>query len=229
MTAPVAVAVVSGGGGKRSMKGRGKVTEEAQLHPRLTAIEKELAEATTRAANLVDRVDEGVFHRRPLADRWSIAECLVHLSLTTRAYLPLIDDALQIGRLMAVTGPRRFRRDFSGWLLCTMAEPPYRYRAITTARFVPDASGSRADILAEFVRLQQELTSRVYHAEGLDLTRLTIVSPFDGRLEYNLYSCFRILPTHQRRHLWQGEQILDELARLAREAPGAWRLAESAD
>jgi hypothetical protein len=200
------------------------------LHPKLKGIEKELAEATTRAAMLVDRVDEATFHRRPEADRWSIAECLRHLSLTTRAYLPLIDDALQIGRLRAVTGRHKFRRDFTGWLLCRMAEPPYRYRAMTTARFGPqEGNGSRAEVFAEFVSLQQELTTRIYHAEGLDLSRLTIVSPFDGRLEYNLYSCFRILPTHQRRHLWQGEQILDELARLAQKTPGAFRLAESAE
>lgn len=229
MIAPLAIVAVGGGCRQRSVKGRGKVTEEAKLHPMLKAVEKELAEATTRAATLVDRVDEGMFHRRPAADRWSIAECVVHLSLTTRAYLPLIDDALQIGRLMAVAGPRRFRRDFTGWLLCAMSEPPYRYRATTTERFVPDARGSRGDILADFVRLQQELTCRVYHAEGLDLTRLTIVSPFDGRLEYNLYSCFRILPTHQRRHLWQGERILDEIGALAGETHETLRLAESAD
>jgi DinB superfamily len=226
-TTPVVEAVREGGGNQRG-KGRGKVSEEAQLHPRLKAIETELAETTTRAAILVDRIDEDVFHHRPSPERWSIAECVVHLSLTTRAYLPLIDDALQIGRLLAVTGPRRFRRDFIGWLLCAISEPPYRFRASTAPRFIPEASGSRADVLAEFVRLQQDLTSRVYHAEGLDLTRLTIVSPFDGRLEYNLYSCFRILPTHQRRHLWQGERVLDELTTLAGETR-TLRLAESAD
>lgn len=186
--------------------------QEAGLHPQLRAIEQELAAVTTRAARLVDRVDESGFHRRPGADRWSIAECLTHLTLTTRAYLPLIDDALQIGRLLPVPRPRRFRRDLIGWLLCRMAEPPYRFRATTTAPFVPGRAGTRADVLAQFVRLQQELTTRVYHAEGLDLTSLVIVSPFDGQLSYHLYSCFRVLPTHQRRHLWQAEQVLEQVA-----------------
>ena len=181
------------------------------LHPRLQVIEKELAAATTRAARLVDKVDEIGFRRRPESGHWAIAECLEHLNLTTRAHLPRIDEALEIGRLLPARSPRRLRRDFTGWLLCLIWEPPYRHRMATTAPFVPGSMGSRADVLAEFVRLQQELTTRVYRAEGVDLTSLAIVSPFDGRVSYHLYSCLRVLPTHQRRHLWQGEQVLARL------------------
>lgn len=189
--------------------------QEAPLHPRLREVEQELAATTTRAARLVDQVDEAAFGWRPAPGCWSIAECLVHLNLATIAHLPLIDEALQIGRLLPVTRPRRFRRDMTGWLLCLLAEPPYRRRLRTTPRFVPQGNGNRAEVLAEFVRLQQELTTRVYHAEGLDLASVSIVSPLDGRLRYHLYSCFRLLPTHQRRHLWQAEQVMRRLHRAA--------------
>lgn len=218
-----------GAGWTRRKKGRGKVTEERALHPKLREIEMELARSTTRAAMLVDRVGETKFHMRPDPNRWSIAECLGHLTLTTNAYLPLIDDALQIGRLLAMKGPRRFRRDLTGWFLCAMSEPPYRYKAITKAQFIPEGNGTRGEVLAAFVRSQQELTSRVYHAEGINLAVLRIVSPFDGRLEYNLYSGFRIIPTHQRRHLWQGEQTLEEVERLSGHITESFRLAESAE
>lgn len=183
------------------------MTAGTQLHPQVQRIEQELAAATTRAARLVDRTPEPDFTRAPAAGHWSIAECLEHLNLTTRAYLPLIDDALQVGRLFATGSPRRYRRDLTGWLLCRMAEPPYRLRTTTRPRFMPAGLGSRGEMLSEFVRLQQELTIRLHRTPGLNLARIRIVSPFDGRLEYSLYSCFRILPAHQRRHLWQGEQV----------------------
>jgi hypothetical protein len=32
-------------------------------------------------------------------------------------------------------------------------------------------------------------------------------------LRYNLYSCFTILPSHQHRHIWQAEQVLERLRR----------------
>lgn len=184
------------------------MTAGSELHPQVRQVEQELAVCTTRAARLVDGTPEQDFHRSPVQGQWSVAQCLVHLNLTTRAYLPLIDDAMQVGRLTALTGPpRRYRRDLTGWLLCRMSEPPYRIRTTTRPRFVPADPGSRSEVLSEFVRLQQELTVRLYRTEGLHLGKIRIVSPFDGRLEYSLYSCFRILPAHQRRHLWQGEQV----------------------
>jgi hypothetical protein len=197
------------------------VSEGPTLHPQLQAIEQELAAVTTRAARLVDQTTEAGFRRAPEAGQWSIGECLIHLSLTTRAYLPLIEDALQIGRLTAAKRPARYRLDFFGWLLCRISEPPYRLKASTRPRFVPVNIGSRAEVLAEFVRLQQELTVRVHQADGLELGRLRILSPFDGRLEYSLYSALRIIPAHQRRHLWQGEQIHRMLAASSNGEAGA--------
>lgn len=197
------------------------VSEGTRLHPQLQAIVQELAAVTTRAARLVDRTPEEMFPRRPAPGHWSIAECLVHLSLTTRAYLPLIDEALQIGRLTALTARRWFRRDLTGWLLCWISEPPYRLKASTHPRFVPASTGTRGTVLSEFVGLQQDLTLRLHQAGGLDLGRLRIVSPFDGRLEYSLYSALRILPAHQRRHLWQGERVSDRLRQAAGGEPSA--------
>jgi hypothetical protein len=45
----------------------------------------------------------------------------------------------------------------------------------------------------------------VHEAEGLPLHRVKIVSPFNARVRYNLFSALSILPRHQHRHLWQAE------------------------
>ena len=42
--------------------------------------------------------------------------------------------------------------------------------------------------------------------KGRDLNRLKIVSPFGARLSYNVYSAFRVLAAHERRHVWQAER-----------------------
>jgi hypothetical protein len=41
-----------------------------------------------------------------------------------------------------------------------------------------------------------------------DLSVRKITSPFDSRVRYNVFSMFRILETHERRHLWQAEQAV---------------------
>jgi hypothetical protein len=82
----------------------------------------------------------------------------------------------------------------------------------TTAAFVPRSTGSKQQVLAEFETLQDKLAAALADADGLDLGRLRVVSPFNARIRYNLYAAFRIIPAHQRRHLWQGEQVRKALA-----------------
>jgi hypothetical protein len=71
---------------------------------------------------------------------------------------------------------------------------------------VPGGAGPRARVLEAFDALQAQLVGCVRAADGLDLRRLRIQSPFAARLRYNLYSCLTIIPAHQRQHLAQAEE-----------------------
>lgn len=73
-------------------------------------------------------------------------------------------------------------------------------------------AGTREEALGDFLRPQGELSDRLRSADGLDLSQLMITSPFDQRLTYHLYSCSRVLPAHQRRHLWQADQVRARLS-----------------
>jgi hypothetical protein len=179
------------------------------LHPQLAPLAAELQTATDRARALAKRLDEEAFARRPAAERWSPAECVAHLNLTTRAFLPLIDEALARGRASGRRPTGRYRRDLVGFLLAQSLEPPHRFRMATTAPFVPSNVTSRDAVVGEFVVLQEELIHRVEQASGLDLNRLRLASAFNPRLKYNLFSCFSVLAAHERRHLWQAEEAAD--------------------
>ncbi|HEX3126393.1 MAG TPA: hypothetical protein VH394_03615 [Thermoanaerobaculia bacterium] len=111
------------------------------------------------------------------------------------------------------TGEGPFRRDFVGWLLVRLTEPPVLLRTRTAAPFVPAEVGPAAEVLADFDRLQDPLAAMVRRSAGLALDRVDVVSPFDARFHYNAYSTFRILAAHQRRHLWLGERIRKGLAK----------------
>jgi hypothetical protein len=108
---------------------------------------------------------------------------------------------------MGVRATAPLRRDLLGWLLAKWLEPPYRMRSKTTAAFVPVWIEPMADVLERFDYLQGELLVRLDRAQGLPLERLRVVSPFNAKVKYNLYSAFRLIPVHQRRHLWQAEQV----------------------
>ncbi len=92
----------------------------------------------------------------------------------------------------------------------------------TMAPFIPRGQVALSRLLAEFDGLQGVQIACVGAADGLDLGRLWIRSPFNTRIRYNAYSCLSILPRHQHRHLWQAEQVWSSLNPPAeRQAPRA--------
>lgn len=179
-------------------------------HPQLASVIGQLADASAHAVR-AGACDERTFQQRPQPDSWSAAECLGHLNLATVAFLPLFDAALAGSDRRPVAEDHRYRRDFAGWLLTRILEPPFRLKVKTTTPFVPVAVGTREEVLREFAGLQDALTARVAACEGRDLERRRVVSPFNARVKYNLYSCMTILTAHQRRHLWQADRALERV------------------
>lgn len=178
------------------------------MHPQIAAITDELRSAQARLHRLADRLPLDRWATRIRPESWSVAECVEHLNLTGRAYLPLLEQALAEARRLGGPAPRRHRRDPIGWLLWRTMGPPVRHRVKTTAPFVPGATAPAAELIAEFDRLQGEQIRLTEAADGLPLQRVRVQSPFAERVRYNLYSCLTIIPPHQHRHLWQAEQLL---------------------
>lgn len=81
----------------------------------------------------------------------------------------------------------------------------------TTEPFVPARGELKDSVLSEFRALQDQLIGCLGRAERLDLCGLRIISPFDARIKYNLYSFLRLIPAHQRQHLRQAEQVVHKL------------------
>jgi hypothetical protein len=184
-----------------------------EVSAELGHVKQELLDARERARRLSEGLAETLWSIAPGPGRWSIAECVIHLNITSERFIPIIDDAIREGREMGVRLTTPPRRDLIGWLLAKWLEPPYRLRSKTTAPFVPARIEPMADVLERFDYLQGELLVRIDRAQGLPLERLRVVSPFNAKVKYNLYSAFRLMPVHQRRHLWQAEQIRAQLTR----------------
>lgn len=180
----------------------------------LAKIRLELADAQRRAHRLGAASTGDLWTARPAPDQWSAAECLAHLNLTSRAFLPVVEEAIARGHDRQLFGSAHHRMDFVGrllWLAVTV-RVPFK----TTQPFVPLSTGRSDAVLAEFDGLQSRLIGCLEGVAGLDLGKLRIVSPFDSRLRYNLYSAFRLIPAHQRQHLAQAERIIDRNARPSR-------------
>ena len=182
------------------------------MNPQLQALVDDFGSARERLHRLAATVPAERWAQRPAEGSWSVAECVAHLNLTSKAYVGPLREALTRGRAEGGAAPARYRRDLLGWLIWRAVRPETRMKAKTAAAFVPTANASPAELVAEFDRLQDEQVELTRLADGLPLGRLKIVSPFGPGLKYNVYSALTILPAHQHRHLQQAERAWQSLS-----------------
>ena len=178
------------------------------MHPQLVPIAAEYRSATERVHRLRDTVALHRWRERRDPMRWSVAECVAHLNVTSRTYVPILLAAVAEGeRRGGRSASHRYRRDPIGWVLWKTMGPPVRMRMTTPAAFVPEANGDPAAIITEFEELERKHLGILAQADGMPLNEIGVQSPFEERMKYNLYSGFSVIPRHQHRHLWQAEQV----------------------
>jgi hypothetical protein len=146
-------------------------------------------------------------------ESWSTAECLDHLARTTGSYLPAISRA--VAAAPKLTTKRPLRTGTVASLMIRNLEPPYRLRY----KVIPQLTPQRTDFEAAwsaFEQSQSQLSETVCSAAGLAIDKVTVPCPVCTQVTYNAYGALRMLAAHQRRHLWQIQQILTALDRRVR-------------
>lgn len=172
------------------------------------AILQQIEDATRKAKALSAGGTQADLTTSLEANSWSVAQCLDHLAQTTNAFLPAISAA--IGRAPRLSSNRRLRTGALTKMLIRNLEPPYRLRFKALKAIVPQRHDF-ASAWNAFEESQLRLAETIQSAVGLALDEVRIESPVYARVNYNLYGALRMLAAHQRRHLWQIEQILQAL------------------
>jgi hypothetical protein len=178
------------------------------MHPQLQDLASQFTSARERLHRLANTVPADGWARRPSPGSWSPAECVAHLNLTSRTFIPQLRDAVREARGLGGAAPARYRRGVIGWLLWKSMQPGKGMKVKTAPKFVPESVTPPAELLAEFDRLQDEQMELVRSADGLAIHRVRVTSPFDARVKYNAFAALTILPAHQHRHLDQAERAL---------------------
>ena len=178
------------------------------LAPEVDGYKQEFERLATAADALVSPLTEEQFIWRPAHGSWSIAECIDHLNVTARLYLPQLDEGIAeaIRRGLYAEGP--FTHDLIGRFLVRTMEPPARIRVKAPSSFHPVVHRSRSEIMAAFRAYQVQFVDRLRQASGLDLRRAKVHSPISDWIKMSLNSGFALMAAHERRHLWQAQQVI---------------------
>jgi DinB family protein len=166
----------------------------------------ELEANERRAEALVADLDTGSLNWRHDERSWSTAQCLDHLNVANRVYLeairPTIEEARRQGkRRQGPVRPGWFER----WFVASM-EPPPKRKLSAPKKIVPAFSGEKEVLLAELWRRHREIAGLLQEAADLDLG-VRFPNPFIPLLRFRVWTGFLVIPAHERRHLWQAEQL----------------------
>lgn len=179
------------------------------VRPELRQLEREFRECAERARRLLDGVDAASFAWKPAADRWSIGECLAHLDATGKAYGAYVDRKMEKARAAGlVARPGSFRYGVVERLVMWALEPPVRgLRVKAPSMVVPPADVAMEQVVPAFLALQETWIERLRRADELDGAAVRVAAAPSPMLKLSLAGALATMAAHQRRHLWQAEQV----------------------
>lgn len=157
---------------------------------------------------LVHPLTEDQFFWQPAADAWSVAQCLEHLNVSARLYLPKLDESIANAIRRGVYGEGPFSYSLVGRFFTALMEPPARVNVKSPRPFHPPPRRPRQEIMAAFKAYQVQFIDRLRAANGIDLARAKVTSPTSSWLRFSLGSGFALMLAHERRHLWQARNVI---------------------
>jgi DinB family protein len=180
---------------------------ETQLvSAQLEACAHDFRHAVEEARNLLTYPDDEALRKRRSLSSWSALECVAHLNLATQAMLPGIRQSVEAAPKRSDDKPI-YKMDVPGRLLAWSLEPPVFIKLKAPQLAQPRESGGPEEVLQEFEQLHIELIGLLHASAGKAIDQQKMKSPF-ANLHYNTYSAFRIIASHDRRHLWQAHKAL---------------------
>lgn len=180
------------------------------MNDSIDELAKELEEVTQGTRAAFANLSRDQLNWKPMADSWSIAQCLDHLITINSLYFPLLASMR--------TGPARptFWERYSplsgllGKLLIKTLSPEYPKKTKTSPKAEPSASEIDDGILDRFSQHQAELIEHVRQIpNSVDRGGTIVTSPLVRWVTYSLDDCLTILVVHEKRHFQQAKRVME--------------------
>lgn len=183
------------------------------LDPDIAMLIVEIDANLSHAESITHGLTPEQFQWRPQPGSWSIGECFAHLNVTNSFALAAIEKGIAKGRHKKGEGP--FQYGFLVRKFIASQEPPATRKFKAPKVFLPPPAIELDTTVAEYRRISNELKRLTKEANGLHLARVKVEMtalhvalrhfvkmPLGGQL--------LLTTTHDRRHLWQAEQVRND-------------------
>src|SRR5688500_8924946 len=153
----------------------------------LQTIVAETEKNSDEARSLAASLSEAQLGWTSAPERWSIAQCLDHLTTTSKAFEPHLTTAIKRGHeKWAAMFPVPYRPSWVGGWLIKQVVPETTRKVPSPKVFRPSQSPAIENALEKFLLQQTEFLRFVRKAEGLDYNKTRLRSPVTPLMRYSL-------------------------------------------
>ena len=178
----------------------------------LQQVLRDIDTADRVADELAARVtDEEFFWQPDAGRRWSIAQCLDHLANINAFYGAAVRRGIDDAKARGSKRKGPIALGFFGRKWVEAMEPPVKRKMKSPKNVVPNPDRSRAEILTAYHAAHDEVRRMIAVAAAIDVNAATFTNPFISLARVRVSTGLHVIAAHDRRHLWQAEQVEREL------------------
>jgi hypothetical protein len=164
------------------------------------------ASTDSNLSTIEEQLTSQSWSEHPASGGWSPLQNIEHLNLITSEFLNRFTAA---SSQLAPANGRTQKMELIGRLLTRALSSKGRaLKMKSPPRFVPQGSTSPAVVTSNFHQNQQKLIDFVNQSANKSLDKVKIISPFDERFKYSIFSALNILSAEQNRHFRQIERSI---------------------
>jgi hypothetical protein len=165
----------------------------------------QLTEQASAAAQTFKNLPVAQLNFKPTDAAWSILECIEHLNLYGKFYLPEIEQALQ--KSAKVDATNVYKSSFLGDFFVNSIKAGNQKKMKATQMMLPQKSDVSITTLDQFIKQTERLKIILTHARLSDLTKPKTPISLTKFLTLRLGDTLRFLVYHNERHILQAEKM----------------------
>ena len=174
-----------------------------------------LSDLVTKAINISDQtllhfgnLTLQQLNWKPDTDLWSVGQCFDHLVTANAAYFPTFDELRSGKKKNTVWEKLPLLSSFWGKMVLKAVAPETARKRRNPKIFNPSSSSVDENIIRQFIDQQNDLVGYM-KTEVFEVEKITISSPVSPLITYSLMDAYRIIVTHEERHLLQALRMLE--------------------
>ncbi len=175
----------------------------------LDGLRRGFADVRARSAALLDGLDDRALNWSPAPGRsWSIAQCLDHLTISNTVYLDAMRPAIEQLQRDNRRRQRPIAAPLLGRLFVWSLEPPVRVKMPAPGKIAPPPEPKlKNEVWPAFLDILSERDRLLEACVPFDLNGTVFTNPFFKQWKLTVGTGWLVLGAHDRRHVWQAENI----------------------